>query len=109
MTKKADTLHIRPLDENALPPTETASSTQKSDPRVAAFLERLRTKADELETTQRENHVTAKEPRRRPITEKPANPDWYQAVPAKKAAAPVSMVKRFVSGKSYPGRKPKAT
>jgi len=95
MTKsqKADQLQINSLGENALPPTD---STKRPDPRVEAFLERLRTKAEALDTVQRENHVTAKEPRRRPIVEQAANPDWYQPTPAKKAVQPVAFVKRFV-------------
>ena len=96
MTKnqKANDLQIKPLDENATVPT---NPTQRPDPRVAAFLERLRAKAEALDTQQRENHVTAKEPRRRPVVEQLANPDWYQPQPAKKAAPSVSFVKRFVS------------
>ena len=95
MTKsqKAEDLQIKPLDENATVPT---NPMQRPDPRVAAFLEKLRTKAEALDTEQRENHVTAKEPRRRPITEQAANPDWYQPQPAKKAVPSVSFVKRFV-------------
>jgi hypothetical protein len=95
MTKnqKANDLQIKPLDENT---PSSASLTQRPDPRVAEFLERLRAKAEALDTVQRENHVTAKEPRRRPITEQAANPDWYQPQPQKKAAPSVSFVKRFV-------------
>jgi len=92
-SQKATDLQIKPLDENATVPT---NPTKRPDPRVAEFLERLRTKAEALDTVQRENHVTAKEPRRRPIVEQAANPDWYQPTPAKKAAPPVSFVKRFV-------------
>jgi len=96
MTKsqKANDLQIKPLDETATVPT---NPTQRPDPRVAAFLERLRAKAEALDTEQRENHVTAKVPRRRPVVEQAANPDWYQPQPQKKAGAAVSFVKRFVS------------
>ncbi len=95
MTKsqKADDLQIKPLDENATVPT---NPIQRPDPRVAAFLEKLRAKAEALDTEQRENHVTVKEPRRRPIVEQAANPDWYQPQPQKKTAPSVSFVKRFV-------------
>ena len=95
MTKnqKAHDLQIKPLDETATVPT---NPTQRPDPRVAAFLERLREKAEALDTAQRENHVTAKVPRRRPVAEQAANPDWYQPTPQKKAAPAVSFVKRFV-------------
>jgi hypothetical protein len=92
-SQKANDLQIKPLDENATVPT---NPMQRPDPRVAEFLERLRKKAEALDTVQRENHVTAKEPRRRPIVEQAANPDWYQPQPAKKAAPSVSFVKRFV-------------
>jgi len=96
MTKnqKANDLQIKPLDETATVP---ANPLQRPDPRVAAFLERLRAKAEALDTAQRENHVTAKEPRRRPVTDQSANPDWYQPQPQKKADPSVSFVKRFVS------------
>lgn len=95
MTKsqKANDLQIKPLDENAPASTNPA---QRPDPRVAEFLERLRTKAEALDSEQRENHVTAKEPRRRPIVEQAAYPDWYQPPPKKQATTPVSFVKRFV-------------
>ena len=92
-SQKADQLQIKPLDENTPAP---ANPSARPDPRVAAFLERLRTKAEALDTVQRENHVTAKEPRRRPIVEQAANPDWYQPTPQKKSAPAVSFVKRFV-------------
>ena len=96
MTKsqKANDLQIKPLDETATVPT---NPTQRPDPRVAAFLERLREKAEALDTAQRENHVTAKVPRRRPVAEQPANPDWYQPQPQKTAGSSVSFVKRFVN------------
>ncbi len=99
-SKRADELQIKSLDVTA----PSNSETKSADPRVEAFLERLRTKAEALDTVQRENHVTAKEPRRRPIVEQAANPDWYQPTPLKKAAPAVSFVKRFVGG---PGRKAK--
>ncbi len=99
-TKRANELQIKSLDANA----PSTTNTKSTDPRVEAFLERLRTKAEALDTEQRENHVTAKEPRRRPIVEQAANPDWYQPAPIKKSAPAVSFVKRFVGA---PGRKAK--
>lgn len=99
---QADKLQIKPLDENATP---IAPSTSQPDPRVAAFLDRLKQKASEIEDTTRDNHVTAKEPRRRAIVEQPAYPDWYQPLPAKKAATPATAVKRFGT-RGTPGRKP---
>ena len=101
-SKRADELQIKSLDETVT--TNNNDTTKSTDPRVEAFLERLRTKAEALDTVQRENHVTAKVPRRRPIVEQAANPDWYQPAPAKKAAPTVSFVKRFVGA---PGRKAK--
>ena len=101
-SKRADELQIKSLDVTA--PASDQGAAKSPDPRVEAFLERLRTKAEALDTVQRENHVTAKEPRRRPIVEQAANPDWYQPAPAKKAVPAVSFVKRFVGS---PGRKAK--
>ena len=96
MTKNQNVnkFEVKPLDENATVPT---NPTQRPDPRVAAFLERLREKAEALEAAQRENHVTAKVPRRRPVAEQAANPDWYQPQPEKKSGSSVSFVKRFVN------------
>ncbi len=102
-SQQADKLQIKPLDENAAP---VAPTTKQPDPRVAAFLDRLREKATQIEDTARDNHVTAKEPRRRAIVEQPAYPDWYQPQSTKKEAAPASTVKRFGSGRGTPGRKP---
>lgn len=94
-SQKADQLQIKPLDENTRPST---GNNQSADPRVAAFLERLRTKAQAIDVAKQEDHVTAKEPRRRPIVEQASNPDWYTPTPQKaKATASVSFVKRFVA------------
>jgi hypothetical protein len=64
-SQKADQLQIKPLDENTRPTTD---NNQSADPRVAAFLERLRTKAQAIDEAKQEDHVTAKEPRRRGIS-----------------------------------------
>ena len=99
-SKRADELQIKSLDLT-VPAT---GATKSADPRVEAFLARLHTKAEDLDNEQRENHVTVKVPHRRAIVEQAANPDWYQPTAPKKAAAPVSFVKRFVNS---PGRKAK--
>jgi hypothetical protein len=98
--KRADELQIKPLDAA----TPSTGGSKDVDPRVEAFLAKLRTKAEAIDSIQRENHVTVKEPRRRAIVEQAANPDWYQPPTPKKAAPAVSFVKRFVSS---PGRKAK--
>lgn len=104
-SNRADDLQIKSLDTSALP----TGAVKSTDPRVEAFLERLRAKADALDKQQSENHVTVKEPRRRrPTAEQSATPDWYQAVapePKKKAPA-AAPVKRF---SSTPGRKAKTS
>ena len=93
-TQNVNRFEVQPLDETATVPT---NPTQRPDPRVAAFLERLRQKAEAIEAAQRENHVTAKVPRRRPTAEQAANPDWYQPSTQKASTPSVAAVKRFVT------------
>lgn len=96
MTKSQNinTYQVKPLDDNA---PATPNPTQRSDPRVAAFLDRLREKAEAIEAAQREKHVTAKVPRRRPTADQAANPDWYQPATEKTSTPSVSAVKRFAT------------
>ncbi|MCA0454509.1 MAG: hypothetical protein LCI00_11085 [Chloroflexi bacterium] len=102
-SQQADKLQIKPLDKNAAP---SVPSSDLPDPRVTAFLDRLRQKAVEIEDTVRDNHVTVKAPRQRPVVEQPAHPDWYQPQSAKKAAESASPTKRFSRASSSSGRKP---
>jgi len=99
--EKADKLQIKPFDKNMPLP---ASAAQQPDPRVTAFLERLREKAEAIDNEQREKHVPVKEPRRRPVADQSANPDWYQPVADKKTTQQATAVKRFVG---VPKRKAK--
>lgn len=104
-SNKANDLQIKSLDATTLP----TGAVKSTDPRVEAFLERLRAKAEALDKQQSEKHVTVKEPRRRrPTADQSATPDWYQAVaPEPKKKAPTSIpVKRF---SSTPGRKAKTS
>lgn len=98
--KRADELQIRQLDVTA-PSTGTTTST---DPRVEAFLARLRTKAEALDNTQRENHVSPKVRTRRPAADQAANPDWYQPVVSEKAVPAKTSIKRTANSS---GRKAK--
>jgi hypothetical protein len=92
-SKRAEELQIKSLDETV----PSTGATKSDDPRVEAFLSRLRAKAESIDALQQENHVTPKVRSRRPVADQAANPDWYQPTESKKAVPAASSLKRTSS------------